>query len=72
MLSLRIRRNAAVLALVAASFLFPLSDLNATPRSESRWSGPERGARIMRQGFSLWNVLTSIFERAGMRMDENG
>lgn len=72
MLSLRIRRNAAVLALVAASLLFPLSDLSAAPRSESRWSGPERSARIMRQGFSLWNVLTSIFERAGMRMDENG
>lgn len=72
MLSLRIRRNAAVLALVAASLLFPLSDLSAAPRSESRWSAPERSARIMRQSFSFWTVLTSIFERAGMRMDENG
>ena len=72
MLSLRIRRNAAVLALVAASLLFPLSDLSAAPRSESRWSGPDRGARIMRQSFSFWTVLTSIFERAGVRIDGNG
>jgi hypothetical protein len=72
MLSLRIRRNAIVLAFVAASLLFPLSDLSAAPRSESRWSGPERSARIMRQSCSFWSVLTSIFERAGMRLDENG
>ena len=70
--SRRIRRSLAVLALAAASVIFPLSELSAAPRSESRWSGPERGARIVRQGFSFWNVLTRIFERAGMRMDENG
>ena len=68
----RVRRPLAVLALVAASVIFPLSELSAAPRSESRWSGPERGTRIVRQGFSFWDVLTRIFERAGMRMDENG
>ena len=71
MLSLRIRRNAAVLALVAASLLFPLSDLSAAPRSESRWSGPER-ARIVRQGFSFRSFLNNIFAAAGMRIDGNG
>lgn len=68
----RIRRAFAVLALAAASVIFPLSELSAAPRSESRWGGPERATRIVRQGFSFWNVLSRIFERAGMRMDENG
>jgi len=77
MLSLRLRRALRrailVLALTAsASVIFPLSDLSAAPRSESRWSGPERSARVLRQGFSLWTVLTSIFEKAGMRIDGNG
>ena len=70
--SLRIRRTLAVLALAAASLIFPVSDLSAAPRSESRWSEPERSARVMRQGFSFWNVLTSIFERAGVGIDNNG
>lgn len=69
MASLRIRRSLAVLALAAASVIFPLSELSATPRSESRWNGPER---IVRQTLSFWNVLTSIFERTGMRIDSNG
>ena len=68
----RIRRSVAILALTAASVILPLSDLSAAPRSESHWSGPERSARIVRQGFSFWNVLTSIFEKAGMRIDDNG
>ena len=73
MLPLRIRRAIAVLALTAASMLLPLSDLSAAPRSESRWSGPERNARvIVRQGFLLWNVLTTLFEQVGMRIDGNG
>ncbi|HVG07584.1 MAG TPA: hypothetical protein VNM67_07745 [Thermoanaerobaculia bacterium] len=73
MLSLRIRRFVAILALTAASMIFPLSDLSAAPRSESRWSGPERtDTRIVRQGFSFWNFLTGIFEGAGMRIDGNG
>ena len=69
----RIRRTLAVLALTAASVIFPLSDLSAAPRSDSGWSGPERAARIVvRQGLSFWNVLTRIFERAGMNIDNNG
>lgn len=67
--SLRIRRSLVVLALAAASVIFPLSELRAAPRSESRWNGPER---VVRQGFSFWQVLTSIFERTGMRIDSNG
>jgi hypothetical protein len=72
MLSLRIRRCAAILALTAATVILPLSDLSAAPRSESRWSGPERNARAVRQSFSLWNVLTTLFEQVGMRIDGNG
>lgn len=72
MLSPRIRRCVAILALTAASVIFPLSDLSAASRSESRWSGSERNARVVRQGFSLWNVLTTLFEQVGMRIDGNG
>lgn len=72
MLSLRIRRCVAILALTAATLILPLSDLSAAPRSESRWSGLERNARVVRQGFSFWNVLTVIFEQVGMRIDGNG
>lgn len=69
MASPRIRRSLAVLALAAASVIFPLSELSAAPRSESFWSGPQR---IVRQGLSFWQVLTSIFERTGARIDSNG
>ena len=75
MLSRQIRRSVAILALTAASVIFPPSDLSAAPRSESRWSGPERSARIVRQGFSFWSFLTSLFEKArdtGMDIDGNG
>jgi hypothetical protein len=71
MLPLRLRRAFAILALTAASVILPLSDLSAAPRSESRWSGPERSIRV-HQGFSFWTFLTSIFEKAGMRADDNG
>lgn len=69
MLSLRLRRAPAVFALTVASLLLPLSGLSAAPRHESRSHGPER---LVRQTFSFWHVLTSIFERAGMRIDGNG
>lgn len=71
MLSLRIRRFVAIFVFIAASTIFPLSDLSAAPRSESRWSGPER-ARIVRQGFSFRSFLNNIFAAAGMRIDGNG
>lgn len=72
MLFLQTRRSIAILALAAAFMIFPLSDLSAAPRSESRWSGPERSARIVPQSFSFWNILMNIFEGAGMRIDSNG
>jgi hypothetical protein len=76
MLSRQIRRSVAILALAAASVIFPLSDLSAAPRSESRWSAPERSARIVPQGFSFWSFLTSLFEKArgdaGAGIDGNG
>jgi hypothetical protein len=69
MTSLRLRRALAVLALTASSLILPLSDLSAAPRHESRWSGPER---MVNRTFSFWHVLTSIFEKTGMRIDGNG
>ncbi|HWN41511.1 MAG TPA: hypothetical protein VNW71_04785 [Thermoanaerobaculia bacterium] len=77
MLSRQIRRSVAILALsAAASVIFPLSDLSAAPRSESRWGGHERSARIVPQGFSFWSFLTSLFEKArgdaGAGIDGNG
>jgi hypothetical protein len=72
MLSLQIRRSVAILALTAASVIFSPSGLSAAPRSESRWNGPERSTRVVRQSLSFWNILTSIFERAGARIDGNG
>ena len=72
MLSLRIRRCVVILALTVATLILPLSDLSAAPRSESRWSGPERNVRVVRQVFSFWNVLTTLFEQVGMRIDGNG
>ena len=72
MLSPRVRRSIAIAAVTAACVIFPLSDLSAAPRSESRWSGPERSARVVRQGFSFWHILTRIFEQAGMGIDSNG
>jgi hypothetical protein len=76
MLSRQIRRSVVILTLTAASVIFPLSDLNATPRSESRWRAPEHSARIVPQSFSFWSFLTSLFEKvrgdAGMGIDGNG
>jgi hypothetical protein len=72
--SLRLRRALAVAALTAAFAMFPLSDLRAAPRSESRWQGPElaRAHRVVRESFSFWNVLVSVWEKAGLRIDDNG
>lgn len=71
MLSLRPRRSTAILALTAATVFLPL-DLSAAPRSESRWNGPERTPRGLNQTFSFWNVLVSLWEKAGPRIDGNG
>ena len=68
----RLRRAIAILVLTAASVILPLSELSADPRSESRWSGPERSAWTLFQGTSFWQALTSIFERTGLRIDSNG
>lgn len=67
-----LRRAFAILALTAASLIFPLPDLSAAPRNESRWEAPERTDRVLRQNFSFWNVLVSLWEKAGMRIDPNG
>lgn len=66
MLSIRIRRAVAVLVLAAASSILPLTDLHAAPRDESR------AMRVMRQNFPVWGFLVSLWENAGLRIDDNG
>ena len=73
--SIRIRRAVAVLVLAAASSILPPTDLHAAPRGESRGERAERspGAlRVMRQSFPLWGFLVSLWENAGLRIDDNG
>jgi len=73
MLSRRIRRTIAIAALTVASAILPLSDLNAGMLNESRWEKPTPVMqRIVRQASSLWNVLVSIWEKSGLRIDGNG
>jgi hypothetical protein len=76
MLSVRIRRAVAVLVLAAASSILPLTDLHAAPRGESRGERAERSPgvmRVMRQGFpTVWGFLVSLWENAGLRIDDNG
>jgi hypothetical protein len=67
-----LRRAAAVLALTVASTILPWSNLSAAPRFESRWETPQRHERVLRQSFSFWNVLVSLWERAGVYIDTNG
>lgn len=70
MLSLQIRRAAAVLALAAASALIPL-DLHAAPREEARKE--KRGTvQSVEQIPLLGRVISVIWEAAGLRIDDNG
>lgn len=73
MLSRRLRRTIAIAALTIASAVLPLAELNAGMRNESRWERPEPVTqRILRQASSFWNVLVSIWEESGLRIDGNG
>jgi hypothetical protein len=73
MLSRRSRRTIAVTALTLACAILPLSDLNAGMLNESRWERPAPVVqRIVRQASSFWNVLVSIWEESGLRIDGNG
>ncbi len=69
MLSLRIRRAAAVLALAAAFALIPL-DLHAAPREGARKE--KRGKVSVEQTPLLGRVISAIWEAAGLRIDDNG
>lgn len=70
--SRRLRRAISVFALTAASLVLPLSNLSAAPRSESRWEARQRPARVLGPSFSFWSVLVSLWEKAGLRADDNG
>jgi hypothetical protein len=75
MVSIRIRRAVAVLVLAAAASILPLADLHAAARAESHEGRAERSPgvlRAMRQGFPVWGFLLSLWENAGLRIDDNG
>lgn len=74
MLSIRTRRAVAILVLAAASSILPVTSLHAAPRGESRAAErSERGAlRAVRHGVSVWTFLRSLWEEAGLRIDDNG
>jgi len=68
--SIRIRRVVAVLILAAASSILPLADLHAAPRGEAR--GGERGVTKMIRQSPVWRFFRSLWEEAGLRIDDNG
>jgi hypothetical protein len=71
MLSIRPRRAVVIIVLAASSSILPLADLYAAPRGESHGGDrPERS--VMRQSFPLWSFLVSLWEAAGLRIDDNG
>lgn len=71
MLSLRIRRAAAVLALAAASTLILPLDLHAARREGTRKE--KRGTvQSIEQIPLLGRVISVIWEAAGLRIDDNG
>ena len=71
MLSLQIRRAAAVLVLAAASPLIPLADLHAAPRERARKEKPGK-VQSLEQIPLLGRVISAIWEAAGLRIDDNG
>ena len=70
MLSLRIRRAAAVVVLVAASTLIPLSDLHAASR-EQRRKEPVK-VRSVAPAALFGKLISVLWEAAGLRIDDNG
>jgi 3-deoxy-D-manno-octulosonic-acid transferase len=66
----RFRRFMVVAVLVAASSILPLADLHAASRGESQ-DRPER-IRVVRQSFPFWSFLVSLWDKAGLRIDDNG
>lgn len=71
MLSLRIRRAAAVVVLVAASTLIPLSDLHAASREQTRREKPAK-VRPVAPAALFGKLISVLWEAAGLRIDDNG
>ena len=71
MLSLRIRRAAAVVVLVAASTLIPLPDLHAASREQTRKEKPVK-VRAVAPAALFGKLISVLWEAAGLRIDDNG
>jgi hypothetical protein len=64
-------RNRRILAAFAlASAVLTAAPSHAAPREGRREPGAT--ARLAPQGFSLWSFLSSLWEKAGIRIDNNG
>lgn len=66
MFNTKFRRIVTAIALTAACSLLPVSDLQAGPAKGRRTPAVEKAT------FSLWNLLSSFFEKASVRIDDNG
>lgn len=71
MLSLRIRRAAAVVVLAAASTLIPLSGLHAASREQTRKEKPAK-VRPVAPAALFGRLISVLWEAAGLRIDDNG
>ena len=67
------RRCAAILVVVTASFLLPVSSAHAAPRGGGRGEGGFLArVELRNMASSVWATLTSLFGKVGARMDDNG
>lgn len=64
------RRILAALAVASTCCLLPVATSQAAPRGGRAESGSVREARP--GTFSLWDLLTSLWQKAGVRIDNNG
>lgn len=67
MLSIRIRRAVSILTLALAASILPIAGLHAAPRDE-----PRSEHRVIRRSFPVWSFLVSLWDQAGLRIDDNG
>lgn len=66
------RRCAAILVFVTASFLLPVPSAHAAPRGGRGEGGFLARVELRNVAASVWATLTSLFEKVGARMDDNG
>lgn len=66
------RRFVTVLSLATALFLLPMAESQAAQRRLRGDSDSDVLTRVEAQAQSLWRALLSVWQSAGLRMDDNG